>query len=86
MKQSKRNEFVNYINAVSFAIDDVKLYLDTHPCDRTALEYYDYYKNLRKIAIDQYTMEFGPMTADNVDVTCGSWTWVQTPWPWEGGC
>ena len=86
MRQSKQNEFINYINAVSFAIDDVKLFLDTHPCDRMALEYYDYYKNLRKIAIDQYTMEFGPMTADNVVVDCCNWSWIDGPWPWEGGC
>ena len=28
-----RTELLNHINAVSFAVDEVKLYLDTHPQD-----------------------------------------------------
>ena len=32
MRYSKK-ELLDYINVVSFAVDDVKLYLDTHPTD-----------------------------------------------------
>ena len=32
-----RTELLNHINAVSFAVDEVKLYLDTHPQDPDAL-------------------------------------------------
>ena len=35
-----RNELLTHINHVSFAVDEVKLYLDTHPCDREALSYF----------------------------------------------
>lgn len=28
-----RADLLNHINEVSFAVDNVKLYLDTHPCD-----------------------------------------------------
>lgn len=77
---------MDYINAVSFAIDDVKLYLDTHPCDAQALKYYEHYKMLRKKAIAQYSEMFGPLSADHVDVCDGYWAWVKNPWPWEGGC
>ena len=34
-----RTELLNHINAVSFAVDEVKLYLDTHPQDPDALAY-----------------------------------------------
>ena len=37
-------------------------------------------------AVKQYTENFGPLTKSNVDVSCGRWTWVDEPWPWEGGC
>ena len=29
-----RRELMEWINVVSFAVDDVKLFLDTHPCDK----------------------------------------------------
>ena len=32
-----RTELLNHINAVSFAVDEVKLYLDTHPQDPDGL-------------------------------------------------
>ena len=35
-----RNDLLTHINHVSFAVDEVKLYLDTHPCDREALSYF----------------------------------------------
>ena len=35
--QMNRQELLNHINQASFAVDDVKLYLDTHPCDTDAL-------------------------------------------------
>ena len=32
-----RKELLNHINTVSFAVDDIQLYLDTHPDDEEAL-------------------------------------------------
>lgn len=84
MNVNDRKTLLNKIDAVSFAIDDVKLYLDTHPCDEQALMYYDAHKKLRHQYVEEYTKCFGPLTADNVD-TCNYWTWVNKPWPWERG-
>ncbi len=36
-----RSELLEWINVVSFAVDDVKLFLDTHPCNEDALEYFE---------------------------------------------
>ena len=33
-------QLLNMIDQASFAMDDVLLYLDTHPCDRQAFAYY----------------------------------------------
>ena len=35
-----RKELLHWINVVSFAVDDVKLFLDTHPTDEEALAYF----------------------------------------------
>ena len=32
-QKMNRRELLNYINEISFAVDDTKLFLDTHPWD-----------------------------------------------------
>lgn len=86
MNQKDRERLLQFISEVSFAILDVGLYLDTHPCDDEALAYYEKYKQLRKEAMREYTKCFGPLLATDVSVDCGKWQWVEGPWPWEGGC
>lgn len=68
----------------SFAVDDVILYLDTHPNDVQALRYYHEAVTKRNAAKDAYEAQFGPVTIDGVNAANG-WTWEQGPWPWEGG-
>ena len=46
---------------------------------------YKKYKKLYKEAAEEYTRYFGPLVNENVNVDNG-WTWVEGPWPWEGGC
>ena len=67
----------------SFAVDDVILYLDTHPDDQDALNYYQYVSELRKQAMDAYEAQCGPLMIDEVR-SDNYWTWVNNPWPWEG--
>lgn len=85
MNQINRNQLLNFIYEVGFAIDDVILYLDTHPCDQEALRYYCQYKELKQQAVEEYTRFFGPLTVDNVDSN-NKWAWIREPWPWEGDC
>ena len=54
-----RSELMNWIYAVSFAVDDVKLFLDTHPTDTKALEYFHEYSKLRNQALDEYAKYYG---------------------------
>lgn len=37
-------ELLDWINTVSFVCDDTKLFLDTHPCNTEALEFYEEFK------------------------------------------
>lgn len=78
----EKEKLMKVINTVSFAIDDIILYLDTHPTDEEALTQYDKYKAIRNQAVKEYTANFGPLLVDNV-VSTGKWAWVKTPWPWE---
>lgn len=77
-----REKMMKRLAIANFAIDDVKLFLDTHPTDRAALDYYHKYRKLRDQVLEEYTSRFGPITADMVEST-DQWTWVENPWPWD---
>jgi spore coat protein JB len=70
------------IQMYDFYLNDIKLFLDTHPGDATALAYYKQYESLRDKALAEYTQKWGPITAnDSVDTS--KFSWVDDPWPWE---
>lgn len=80
-----QNQLMDWINQVSFVLNDVNLYLDTHPCDMEALEYFKHFHNLRKEALKEYADRFTPLTIDSASDCQEKWEWVYGKWPWEGG-
>lgn len=72
----------DYIDQVSFTMNDMVLFLDTHPYDPNALNYYKKLQKMRQQAVDAYSEQCGPLTSDQVAIT-NYWSWVSTPWPWE---
>lgn len=86
-QKPSRQQLLNTINEVSFAVNDIQLYLDTHPNDANALAFYRTKIRIRKEALQEYARLYGPLTIDTADDTASqSWEWVMQPWPWEGGC
>ena len=79
-----KQALINQINETSFAIDEVLLFLDTHPNDMAALDYYRNAVAMRRQAMDTYQRQFGPLMVDGV--YANRWDWINDPWPWEGGC
>lgn len=93
-----REQLLKNINEVSFAVNDVMLYLDTHPTDQQALQFFDDCMAKRKQALEEYEQQFYPLTAhcikpDNHTISNDDtkypgethWTWADGPAPWEGG-
>ncbi|MDR0943452.1 MAG: spore coat protein CotJB [Ruminococcus sp.] len=70
------------IQMYDFYLNDIKLFLDTHPEDATALAYYKNYKHLRDNAVHEYVEKWGPITANN-SVNASKFSWINDPWPWE---
>lgn len=72
------------IMELSFTMDELRLYLDTHPDCQEAMNYYDELQSQRSSVVAEYEAQFGPLTTyGNVDVTCGEWKWARGPWPWQ---
>lgn len=81
---AEKDRLMLQVQMTDFAMTDLILYLDTHPMDQTALEYYRQFQRLHDRAVDEYTTRYGPLTA-NYAVVTDHWTWVTEPWPWERG-
>jgi len=85
MNENSREKLFSCITATSFVMDDLRLFLDTHPHDKDALEHWMKVERVRNGAVEEYTRIYGPINMYQVDV-CNEWTWVDEPWPWEGRC
>ena len=70
------------IARVSFTMDELRLFLDTHPRQREALSAFDELRRQREKLIDSYEKSYGPMCAYRAGGT-DKWNWVQQAWPWE---
>lgn len=85
MVNSSCEQLLRQIYETSFAMDDVILYLDTHPTDIDALNYYHYVTAMRKDAMKAYANQCGPLMPDQV-MCSQDWSWISDKWPWEGEC
>lgn len=66
----------------SFAVDDIQLYLNTHPCDRTAFSAFKRYLAARSRAVAAYEAMCGPLTIGGLK-NADCYEWIEHPWPWE---
>ena len=74
---TSKKELLQSIDQVSFAIDDLLLFLDTHPGEKRALEYFSELSARRNELLEKYA-----------NSNLNSWQWMEQPFPWEqeGGC
>lgn len=73
------------ISMVDFLLTDMMLYLDTHPCDKNALDYYHHYAKILDELREAYQKNFGPLFASQSDCR-KEWAWSNEPNAWEGVC
>ena len=75
-----REGLMNQLMAYKFAINDMSLFLNTHPDDERALKYHnEYVCEFNKIK-EEYERNYGPIT---FETEMDSWQWVSDRWPWE---
>lgn len=81
----ERTSLWEQITQVSFLLDDLRLFLDTHPTDREAQTMYCNYAKQRSDLIDTYTETYGPLDAYCADCRTDNqdWNWTNAPMPWE---
>ena len=78
-----KDELMRRIHALSFAMTETQLFLDTHPDCRDALIKFRQLGEELDGAMTEYQNKYGPLFADMV--TSDKWAWIDGPWPWQHG-
>ncbi len=79
---TEKEQAMQEIRRRHFAAIDAGMYLDGHPDDETALQYFRTMCRQKKQAEETYEKNFGPLRMS----TAGGgnkWNWIDEPWPWE---
>ena len=78
---TERDILIKKISTYQFAIDDMRLYLDTHPMDMdTVSKAKEYSEKLKKLT-ETYEEKFGALFKGSGN--SNRWSWIRSPWPWE---
>ena len=83
-KLQTSNTALAELMALDFAVDELGLYLTTHPTDQEVLSLYWSYIQLANEGRKKYQKMYGPLLQTDVTED-GSFAWLKNPWPWDEG-
>lgn len=82
MSNANRMECLKRITALNFALEDLSLYLNTHPTDREAITRYNAFVMEANALKQHYERYYGMISEHSSQSPC-PWAWINEPWPWE---
>ena len=84
-----REDLMDLISKVSFALDDTRLFLDTHPTCTEAMDFFKKMQHIRREAMKEYTERYGTISGYDMG-SSDVWSWNAGNYPWlqdkKGGC
>lgn len=78
----ERDKLLKRLQICEFVLVEMNLFLDTHPDNKAALDFYKKYLKMQRDAKNEYVSKYGPITASDYNGE-GRWNWIDNPWPWE---
>ena len=82
---NQKEQMLRDIGIVSFALVDLALYLDTHPNDCKAMEYFNHYNRIYRQLVKEFSKNYYPLMLTGAE-SGKEWRWGAAPLPWEGVC
>jgi spore coat protein JB len=76
-------KYMQELQTVEFVLIELTLYLDTHPGDQQALAQFNQFQRRKQVLMHQFETEFGPLREYGNSPVGQTWTWVESPWPWQ---
>lgn len=78
---SEKEKILFHIMALSFAINDLNLYLDLHPDKKEIFDLFKKYGEEKERLCKDYEKIYGPL--ELTGTTGPKYNWLDSPWPWE---
>ena len=78
-----QKEMLKKLQEISFTLVELNLYLDTHPHCHRARELYNTYSQEQSALRAEYFEKYGPTMNFGVCPAGDSFSWINSPWPWE---
>lgn len=85
VSNEQRRKKLHDIGIADFVLTDLMLYLDTHPSDQKAMEYFNHYARIKTQMEREFARDHYPLRKDLAESN-RDWRWGSAPLPWEGGC
>lgn len=77
------------LSYISFVLDDLILFIDTHPSDTKALKMLNEYLDKKMTLLDDFAKNYYPLTRSTIPQSKDStehYNFLNGPVPWEGVC
>ena len=81
---TERERQMKKVQMYGLAQHDAALFLDTHPQNKDALDYYEKVNTMFMAASHEYISKYGPLEKGAGSAETPKWDWINGPWPWEG--
>lgn len=82
---NNKEQMLRDIGIVGFTVVELALYLDTHPYDRNAIEYFNHYNRIKTQLEKEFSKTYYPLNLNHANSE-QEWRWGAAPLPWEGEC
>ena len=79
---TEREKLMKQLQMYDFAVIEAGLFLDTHPNDKEALNYFNKVRKLAENAREDYEKKYGPNLMTSTEGRT-NWEWALKPGPWE---
>lgn len=80
---NEQAELLTYIDALTFSVIDLNLFLDIYPDDKNAIGLFNQYRTQLKEYTKQYENKYGPLLLNSDSLESYPWAWNNNPWPWQ---
>lgn len=80
-----KEQLLQDIGMVGFTMFELALFLDTHPQDRSAMEYFNHYVRILNQLEREFSQKYYPLNLSMAESN-REWRWSTAPQPWEGEC
>ena len=85
MNSEEKKKMLDRVNELSWGVVEMTEYLDTHPYEKDAIDYFVRLNREYNKAKKAYYEAFGPLTIDQIDQVndMTAWNWALEDLPWR---